>query len=371
MSNKIGRLIVVYGGQWGSEGKGQICAAIAEQELLGIPLVAVRVGGPNAGHTITGIDGKVRKLQQIPVAAFVSATTEPAIGCSGLILPDVLERELGWLNETWGGSIGIRVDSQAAVILPHHLEQETDLKNRISSTGEGVGAATADKVMRSALTFGQWLEDSKWRKAYPRIAEQAVVTDTVRYLNNLDRENDLEREIVVMIEGTQGHRLSLNTSGYYPYATSRECGPDAICSQVGLSPRAFNKVDMVCVIRTYPIRVGGPSGPLPREISWEQLEEETGGYVDTPERTTVTKKIRRIARLDMGNLKQTIQETRPTSLAVSFMDYLFPEVACKPDLSPEARAWLDGLYEETGVYPRWVSTGPGQKNTFRPQELAF
>src|SRR5207248_9877502 len=43
---------VLVGGQYGSEGKGQIAAYLArEYDVL------VRVGGPNAGHTVSGAEG--------------------------------------------------------------------------------------------------------------------------------------------------------------------------------------------------------------------------------------------------------------------------------------------------------------------------
>ena len=76
----------------------------------------------------------------------------------------------------------------------------------------------------------------------------------------------------------------------------------------------------------------------------------------------------------MNNLKQTIKETRPTSLAVSFMDYLFPKVANKTDmtaLTGYPNSWLEELFQETGVCPEWASTGPGQKHTFRTGILPF
>src|SRR5690606_22153820 len=43
---------VIIGGQYGSEGKGHVAAYLApEYDVL------VRVGGPNAGHTVSGGDG--------------------------------------------------------------------------------------------------------------------------------------------------------------------------------------------------------------------------------------------------------------------------------------------------------------------------
>ena len=61
-----GKLQVVVGGQFGSEAKGAVAAHLAAKED---DLFAVRVAGPNAGHTVIGNDGREWKLQQIPVAA--------------------------------------------------------------------------------------------------------------------------------------------------------------------------------------------------------------------------------------------------------------------------------------------------------------
>jgi adenylosuccinate synthase len=177
--------------------------------------------------------------------------------------------------------------------------------------------------------------------------------------------------MTVLVEGTQGQLLSLNTSGFYPYTTSRECGPEAILSQIGISPRGFDETEIICVMRTFPIRVGGPSGPLPHEISWEELKKITGGYVDTPERTTVTKKIRRIARMDEALTKQMLAQTCPTSIALTFLDYIFPWASgdCSPARISSLNTYVRQFEEKYGVSVSYVSTGPGQKHTYRRAHL--
>lgn len=330
-------LQIVYGGQWGSEGKGRICAHLAMRRHTP-HMIAVRVGGPNAGHTITDNIGRTLKLQQIPAAAYVSRTT-PLIGPSGLIIPEILIRELEWLGEVWPTRASrpvLYIDPATSVILPRHMAKEQELKTLIGSTGEGVGAATAEKVMRVGQSFRDWLKGDlpteengagAWialkalhnRACFQFAHTQEVLTRPYGHFKEMVSEG-----LTVQLEGTQGYLLSLNTGGYYPYCTSRDCGPDAIAAQVGISTRLADNRRIVCVMRTFPIRVGGNSGPMGEELSWEDMKNMTGGYVDTPEITTVTKKIRRIARFDHGIAQRVGLETCPDEIAITFMDYLYP-----------------------------------------------
>ena len=139
--------------------------------------------------------------------------------------------------------------------------------------------------------------------------------------------------------------------------------------QVGVSPRSYHAAKITAVFRTYPIRVGGNSGELPGEITWDRLRELSDGYVATPERTTVTNRIRRIATWDTKTVQAVCAETRPTGLAITFLDYLFPECAklqgIDGRLSLRARRWLRRLEDLVGVPVEWVSTGPGQEYSLR------
>ena len=64
-------LTVVVGGQYGSEGKGAVVGHIAHRpghtDSTG-PLdsrdLVIRVGGPNAGHTVVDPDGQVYRLRR-------------------------------------------------------------------------------------------------------------------------------------------------------------------------------------------------------------------------------------------------------------------------------------------------------------------
>lgn len=313
-------LQVIFGGQWGSEGKGRICAHLANHRRTPW-LYAIRVGGPNAGHTIQDINGKELKLQQIPCAAFVSQQTYPIIGPAGLIEPDVLERELNWLGQTWGvESPLLIVDAYATVITEQHQHAEKVIGT--GTTGEGVGAATAEKVMRQAVRFVDYLNDLP-KKERSWWMERVVIDNTQRLVTQSPHTS---LGLTVQIEGTQGYLLSLNAGRYYPYCTSRDCGPEAIAGACGLNLRLAKLNRIICVMRTYPIRIAGNSGPMGEELSWDEMVRITDGYITTPEMTTVTKKIRRIAKWDNEIARRVALETAPTEIAITFADYTYPHL---------------------------------------------
>jgi adenylosuccinate synthase len=133
-------------------------------------------------------------------------------------------------------------------------------------------------------------------------------------------------------------------------------------AQTGISPYNAGKVERIMVVRTYPIRVGGKSGSLPGEITWEELRNKTGGYVAEPEITTVTKKQRRIANWDVDQISRSIMVTRPTGLALTFFDYWYPQLALATDpsaLSKEHWAKINTIEKATGVPIKYLSTGFG------------
>ena len=355
------KLTLVYGGQYGSEGKGQLTARLItskQANLTDRPIAAVRVGGPNAGHTAIAADGEMIKAQSIPIPMFISRRVTGFIGPAGVILMDILQQEVARLEKIWGidNAPLLFIDSNASVITEEQMAREVEMKGSIGSTGEGVGAATADKVMRKAPLFADWWNNG----GKEQLPEWIVMGDVPQLLAKYNGD--------LLVEGTQGYHLSLNTGRGYPYLTSRDCGPEAIMGQIGINPRQFEMTNIICVLRTYPIRVGGNSGNLPNEINWETLMQRTEGYIKVPERTTVTKKIRRIADWDQKDVDRTISETNPHQVALTFLDYVFPEVANTErweDLPIHVIEWLDKKQKKIGVPIRWVSTGFGQQYTFQ------
>ncbi len=117
--------------------------------------------------------------------------------------------------------------------------------------------------------------------------------------------------------------------GAYPYVTSRDTTVSGCLSEAGISPTRVGKAIMVC--RTYPIRVqnppGGTSGPLRRELTWEEIARRAEVPIEeikTNERTSTTNRERRVGSFDWVLLRKHSALNAPTDIAITFTDYLNP-----------------------------------------------
>jgi adenylosuccinate synthase len=337
-------LWIVVGGQYGSEGKGKIAAYLTRRENIDI---CVRCGGPNSGHSFYDDEGKYRVLRQLPTG-FISSRTRLLIPAGALIDPTVLANELMLVPDA---QKRVGIDRNTFIIENRDREYESTigLRERLSSTLCGVGAAQSRRVLRGA--------DSK-------LAKDAVTEH--RWLKNL--LTDVSEEVnealddgrKVLIEGTQGFGLSLYHSPHYPRSTSRDVTAAAFLSEVGISP--LRVTDIVLVLRTFPIRVAGDqAGPLKDEITWEQLRLESGYPHDITEMTSVTDKIRRVGRFDWGLVTKAVQVNGPTMVAINGLDYL----DCRnrgtldyAELTFRAREFVDRLAAAFGVPVCMLGTGP-------------
>ena len=101
---------------------------------------------------------------------------------------------------------------------------------------------------------------------------------------------------------------------------------------------------MWVVLRTFPIRVAGNSGDLYEELSWDQMRGITGIADLEPERTTVTKKIRRVGRFDYQQAWEAIRENGGNvNVAVTFMDYIDSHLRETGELGFESQNFLRAL----------------------------
>jgi adenylosuccinate synthase len=85
---------VVVGGQFGSEGKGKVALELAR---LRSAVAAVRVGGPNSGHTAIDVTGKTHVFRHLPTAALLPDVT-CVIGAGSYVDPEVLLGEIARTN---------------------------------------------------------------------------------------------------------------------------------------------------------------------------------------------------------------------------------------------------------------------------------
>jgi adenylosuccinate synthase len=331
-------LTIVVGGQYGGEGKGKIVSHLSIADNVDY---VVRCGGPNSGHTVD-LNGKRYILRSLPVG-FVNAKTRLLLAAGTLINPDILLQELEHCNVN---PSRLGVDFNAGVITKEDekYEKTHDLRNRIGSTLSGVGAAVARRVLRNG-SFGL-------AKYNPKL--QPFLTNVSGEVNSA-----LDRNLKVVVEGTQGFGLSLYHSKSYPYTTSRDTTASAFLSEVGVSPLRASSVIMA--LRTFPIRVGGNSGPLRNEITWEKLQELSGYPYEIREFTTVTNRLRRVALFDIDIVKEAAMVNNPTEIAlngVDYLDYLNRGARRIEDLTQTAREFVDHIQKETRTRVSFVGTGP-------------
>lgn len=299
--SRRGYVDVIVGGQYGSEGKGQIAFYLAtEYDLL------IRVGGPNAGHKVP--TDPVFTHHMLP-SGTRRGDAKLLIGPGAVIDEKKLHKEI---SECKIDKERLSIDPNAMLIEGKDKAAEaTSLVARIGSTGSGAGSATARKVMRAK---GVRLAcDAPDLRPYIRPAA-GIIADAI------------EGGKRIMLEGTQGTSLSIH-HGCYPHVTSRETTASGCMADAGIAPSLVRRVIMVT--RTYPIRVESPegktSGDMYREIGLGTISRRSGiglGELKKIERTSTTDRPRRIAQFDWAQLRMSALLNRPTDIALTFGDYL-------------------------------------------------
>jgi adenylosuccinate synthase len=296
---------VLVGGQYGSEGKGQIAAYLApEYDVL------VRVGGPNAGHTVYE-EPEPFTFHQLPSGTRRNPAAQIVLGAGAVIS---IERLLDEIGKCELSPERLAIDRQAMIIEPADRLSEKRLVKKIGSTGQGVGAATVRKILRTSAS-------PPVRLAQDEPALKSYLQDTRVLL-----EDAFARGKHVLLEGTQGTGLSLH-HGRYPHVTSRDTSVSGCLAEAGIAPSRVRRILLVC--RTYPIRVESPadgdSGPMTKEISFKIVSERSGiplKELRKTERTSTTKRKRRVAEFDWSLFRQAASLNGPTDIVLTFADYL-------------------------------------------------
>ncbi len=338
-------ITVVVGGQYGSEGKGKVVHRLAEEQEAA---AVVRVGGPNSGHTSFDVNGDRHVLQQLPMAALLQQPT-CLIGPGSYVNPAILLAEVDRLGL---GPNRVRVDYRAFVVTEddRSAERASGIGERIGSTCSGTGAAVARRVNRlseSDLAFG-------CERLRP------YVEDTVALARGL-----LDEHKRIAVEGTQGFGLSLLQSPHYPRVTSRDTSAASAVSESGLSPLDVDEV--VLVLRSFPIRVAGNSGPFDaEEIDWETIARE-GELAEPPrELTSVTQRLRRVARFDSTIVGKAIQANRPSRIVLNHLDHVDARCA-SGTISERGRRFIADVEAGIGQRIDLVGIGPRPGDLVRPE----
>ena len=333
-----GQVDALLGIVFGDEGKGKVVDFFTPR----YDVVARFAGGPNAGHTII-FDGKKFVLRSIPSGIFDESKTN-IIGNGCVIAPDLFMAEAKEL-EAAGYQLTSRlhISRRAHLILPTHrvLDRAYEAakgKNKVGTTGKGIGPTYSDKAARVGLRVGDiengFEEKYKALKArHLQILEDLHFTDfdlkedEEKWLAGVDymrhfRLSDTEIEINqalaqgknVLAEGAQGSLLDID-HGTYPFVSSSSTTCGGVCTGLGVAPSSIGRV--WGIFKAYSTRVG--SGPFPVE-----LFDETGDTIRHigNEYGAVTGRNRRCGWLDLVALKYAIMINGVTDLVMMKGDVL-------------------------------------------------
>ena len=333
---------IVVGGQFGSEGKGKVACYLAETQRA---CAVVRVGGSNSGHTVVDHGGARYVFRQLPTAAVL-----PGVACviaaGSYIDSEVLLREVDLVRLD---PTRLKIDPNAVLITDNFKAQEEaqNLRGRVGSTLTGTGAAVSARVNRTT--------EVRFAKDDPRLAP--YVTDTAEFLYRA-----VNRDERVVAEGSQGFGLSVIHSPHFPFVTSRDTTAAGVLSEIGLSPLLVD--DIALVIRAFPIRVPGNSGPLPSETSWEAIAERGKFDVRFSEMTSVTQRERRVAEFDAEIVRAAIRANSPTKIFLNHVDYADRLAAEGARLTPSAVELTLQIQEQLGRKVDYVGLGPSVCEVF-------
>ncbi len=282
--------IIILGAQWGDEGKGKATDLLATTDT--IDFVVRTSGGHNAGHTIV-VDGEKFATHLLPSGILTPGATS-VIGNGVVVSPEALFREVDALlaRGVEGVEERLVVSANAHVIAPYHVtvDKVTERflgKNKIGTTGRGIGPAYADKVNRLGIRVADLFDAKILRakvegsldvknqllaKVYNRraVGSDAVMEELLSYADRLrpmvaDTSLLLNRALdegrTVLFEGAQATMLDVD-HGTYPFVTSSNPVAGGVCVGAGIGPSRIDRV--IGVIKAYTTRVG--SGPFPTEL---------------------------------------------------------------------------------------------------------
>jgi adenylosuccinate synthase len=288
-------LSVIFGGQFGSEGKGLIASYLAKTQKI---TLATTDAGPNAGHTAIWNGEKVVTFH-LPMAGVLSPHCLIWLNGGSIINPDKLMEEVEEFDaKGFKISDRLKIHPNAAIIDREDIMQENDpsgIMYEISGTMKGVGRAAARKSMRTA-----------------KVAKD--IAGLRHWITPFDKNFRIIEENVV-VEVAQGFSLGIN-AGFYPHCTHRACTPAQGLMNAAMPTTIPHTV--YAVIRVNPIRVGNtPSGysgdPYKdqTETTWEALGLQS-------QYTTVTNRLRRVFTYSNEQVEHMICVCKPDVILINF-----------------------------------------------------
>lgn len=368
---KTGKVDVLLGLQWGDEGKGKVVDVLTPR----YDVVARFQGGPNAGHTLE-FEGQKYVLRSIPSGIFQGGKVN-IIGNGVVLAPDLFMAEAKNLEKSGHPLMErLHISKKAHLIMPTHriLDRAYEAakgKDKVGTTGKGIGPTYTDKTSRNGLRVGDILDNfgEKYRQHKERHLQmlkalgwtdfdgfeetEKLWMEGIAYMKNfkfVDSEHEINHILRegndILCEGAQGTMLDVDF-GSYPFVTSSNTICAGACTGLGIGP---NKIGNVYgIMKAYCTRVG--AGPFPTE-----LFDETGQRIRDlgHEYGAVTGRERRCGWIDLIQLRYSVMVNGVTELIMMKSDVLddFDIVkACVAYELPDGTITEELPYEIDGVKP--------------------
>ncbi|MFP4084470.1 MAG: adenylosuccinate synthase [Desulfonatronovibrio sp.] len=380
--------MIVFGTQWGDEGKGKIVDLLTEEA----DIIVRYQGGNNAGHTLVTGD-KTFILHLIPSGILHSGKT-CLIGNGVVLDPEVFCQEIDKLGAS-GISITpdrLAISKKAHIIMPYHKELDHARESaksgsdKIGTTGRGIGPCYEDKMARIGIRACDLQDmDLLQKKIHNALVEKNALLEKLYHLKPVDADEVFEHirplaerlvpflgdvshkiqeagenEQTVLFEGAQGVHLDID-HGTYPYVTSSNTVTGNAASGAGCF---YDMKKVVGVVKAYTTRVG--QGPFPTE-----QKNQAGEYMQRKgaEFGATTGRQRRCGWLDLVVLRESARLCGITEIALTKLDVLSGLETIKvctgykyqgqlvkyPPQEENAMAHVTPVYEEVPGWPGDIS----------------
>jgi hypothetical protein len=345
-----GTLTFVLDASFGSSGKGKLSAFITKHS--GVSFL-VTSNSANASHTVID-EGKKVVFKALPSGSFYHHKLERVFISPGASFK--IEDLLSEIEQTGIPRSKVMIHPRASVITEadaafergeadidgNILENKHDGTIKTGSTCSGSGASLARKILRRKPPVAG---------DYPEIQDMIGITEQ-SIMGMLDSGK------YGLFEIGQGFPLSLNHYRFAPNTTSRNVTVSAALNDAMLPPVYAGPV--ILNFRTFPIRINskkyiGDDGshltwedvkngvshkeidsysgnwyPDQEEISWESIEELSGGKIDDSiKNTTLTKLPRRVSTFSSLNLNEAIKYNMSQAgvfLSLNFINHISSDI---------------------------------------------